>query len=475
MTSGAGDRPAATPRLAGTAQLSEGDSNQTPRRAAWQAGAIGPETRELLDEDERWFLHQSLSTPCLNALEAADGIWITDVEGRRYMDFHGNSVQQVGFRNPRVVEAIKRQLDTLPFATRRYTNQPAVDLARKLASLAPGDLNRVLFTTGGATANSAALQLARVATGRHKTISMWDAFHGGTLDTVSVGGEAQFRSGIGPLMAGTEHVPPPDPYRCPFRCQARLGACDLACADYLEYVLEKEGDVAAVIAESVRNAPYIPSPEYWKAVRAACDRHGALLILDEIPHALGRTGAMFTCENFGVVPDILVIGKGLGGGVMPLAALIARDGLNVAADRALGHFTHEKNPVACAAGLATLEEIEERGLVDWSRELGAWTLERLRDMATRHPLIGDVRGLGLLLGVELVRDRVTRERAIEETEAVMYAALDRGLNCKTTMGSVVNLSPPLVITRDEMGTALAVLDAAISEVEAEFGYLASSD
>ena len=457
--------------LKGTAQLGEGDSNQTPRRAAWQAARLSAETRELLDEDARWFLHQSLSTPCLNALEEADGIWLTDVEGRRYMDFHGNSVQQVGFRNPAVIAAIKLQLETLPFSPRRYTNRPAVALARKLAEKAPGDLNRVLFTTAGATAISAALSLARIATGRHKTVSMWDAFHGATLDTISVGGEAQFRAGIGPLMTGTEHVPPPDPYRCPFRCRARAGACDLACADYLEYVLEKEGDVGAVIAESVRNAPYIPSPEYWQAVRRACDKHGALLILDEIPHALGRTGAFFTCENFGVVPDILVIGKGLGGGVMPLAALIARDGLNVAADRALGHFTHEKNPVACAAGLAAIEEIEARDLVAWSRELGVWSLDRLREMKARHPLIGDVRGLGLLLGVELVRDQTTQERALEETEAVMYAALDRGLSFKTTMGSVINLSPPLVITREEMGQALDILEAAIAAVEVAFGYV----
>ncbi|MEI7742908.1 MAG: aspartate aminotransferase family protein [Chloroflexota bacterium] len=464
------DRPAPA-RDHRTAQLAEGDSNLTPRRAAWQDATLEAETRALLEEDARWFLHQSLSTPCLNALESAEGAWVTDMGGRRYLDFHGNSVHQVGFGNRAVIEAIVRQLETLPFSTRRYTNRPAVDLARKLASLAPGDLNRVLFTTSGATANSAALQLARVATGRHKTISMWDAFHGGSLDTISVGGESQFRAGIGPLMPGTEHVPPPDPYRCPFRCRARAGACDLACADYLDYVLEKEGDVAAVIAESVRNAPYIPTPEYWAAVRAACDRHGALLILDEIPHALGRTGAFFTCENFGVVPDILTIGKGLGGGVMPLAAMIARDSLNVAADRALGHFTHEKSPVACAAGLAAIEEIEQRNLVGWARELGAWTLERLRELTGRHPLVGDVRGLGLLMGVELVRDRVTQERAIDETEAVMYAALDRGLNVKTTMGNVINLSPPLIITRDEMEIALGALDGALTVVEVEFGYV----
>lgn len=433
-------------------ELAEGDTNRSSRRAAWQAEHLDAATRELLAEDPEVFLHQTLSTPCLNVLVEADGAWIQDLQGRRYLDFHGNSVHQVGFRNPRVIAAIKEQLDALPFSTRRYTNRPAIELARKLTSLAPGDLDRVLFVPGGSEAISVALQLARVATGRFKTISMWDAFHGGTLDAVSVGGEAQFRQGIGPLMPGTEHVPPPEPYRCPFGCFSRAAACDLTCAKYLEYVLDKEGDVAAVIAESVRNAPYVPTAEYWQAVRASCDRHGALLILDEIPHALGRTGAFFTCENFGIVPDILVIGKGLGGGVMPLAAIIAREGLNVAASRSLGHFTHEKSPVACAAGLAAIAEIEERGLVVSARELGAHALGRLREMQDRHPLIGDVRGLGLLLGVELVRSRATRERAVDEAEAVMYEALNRGLNLKTTMGNVIHLSPPLVIGREDLDT-----------------------
>jgi 4-aminobutyrate aminotransferase len=445
--------------------LAEGDSNATPRRAEWQARNLDYEARELLAQDARYFLHQSLSTPCLNVVDAADGAWIMDSAGRRYLDFHGNAVHQVGYGNPRVVSAVVEQLHKLPFSPRRYTNRPAIALARKLAELAPGDLSRVLFTTSGATANSAAIQLARVATGRHKTISMWDSFHGGTLDTISVGGEAQFRAGIGPLLAGTEHVPPSDPYRCPFRCQDRVGACDLSCARYLEYVLEKEGDVAAVIAETVRNTPSIPSPEYWQEVRRACDRHGALLILDEVPHALGRTGRFFTVEHFGIVPDMLVIGKGLGGGIMPLAALIARDGLNVAADRALGHFTHEKNPVACAAGLATIAEIEERGLVRQAAELGAWALDELRLMQARHPLVGDVRGLGLLMGVELVRDRATREPAADEAEAVMYECLSRGLSIKTAMGCVLHLSAPLIVTREELGLALAILDDSIAAVE----------
>ena len=249
-----------------------------------------------------------------------------------------------------------------------------------------------------------ALKLARIATGRHKTISMWDSFHGASLDAISIGGEAIFRQDMGPLLPGTEHVPPPDEYRCIYDCADR-GGCDMMCARYVEYVLEKEGDIAAVIAEPIRSTPYIPKPEYWQIIRRACDRHGALLIFDEIPHALGRTGRMFTCENFDVVPDMLVIGKGLGGGILPLAALIAREDLDVAADRALGHYTHEKSPVACAAALATIDFIETQGLVEHARELGRTTLERLREMKERHPLIGDVRGLGLFLGIELVKDR----------------------------------------------------------------------
>jgi len=223
---------------------SEGDVNLTPQRRDWQEGQLGERTRALLAQDARWFLHQSLSTPCLNALTRAGGAWIEDVEGRRYLDFHGNNVHQVGFGHPRVVAAVKAQLDALPFCPRRYTCEPAIELARRLVALAPGDLNRVLFAPGGTSAIGMALKLARVATGRFKTVSMWDAFHGASLDAISIGGEAVFRQGIGPLLPGCEHVPPPDHRHCPFKCGA---ACNLACADYVEYVLEKEGDVAAVI------------------------------------------------------------------------------------------------------------------------------------------------------------------------------------------------------------------------------------
>jgi 4-aminobutyrate aminotransferase len=437
----------------------EGDLNISSRRKAWSEAHISAETRYWLDKDEKFFLRQSLSTPCLNVLAKAEGIYLEDLEGRRYMDFHGNDVHQVGFANPRVLAAVTEQMHALPFCTRRYTNIPAIRLAEKLASLAPGNLKKVLLAPGGTTAIGMALKLARVATGRFKTISMWGSFHGASLDAISVGGEAMFRSGIGPLLPGTEHVPPPNAYRCVFGCN---GSCNLRCADYIEYVLEKEGDVGAVIAETVRNTGVIPPPDYWRRVRAACTRHGALLILDEI-HGLGRTGRLFSCEHYDVVPDILVLGKSLGGALFPLAGIIAREDLDVAPHMALGHYTHEKNPVACAAALATLEFIEEEDLVAKSRELGAWALERLRDMQARQPHIGDVRGLGLLLNVELVEDREKRTPATDLAERVMYEALSLGLSFKVTMGNVITLAPPLTITKEEMARALEILEMSLDK------------
>jgi 4-aminobutyrate aminotransferase len=310
-----------------------------------------------------------------------------------------------------------------------------------------------------------ALKLARIATGRHKTISMWDSFHGASLDAISIGGEAVFRADVGPLLPGCEHVPPPDEYRCLWDCGSR-GGCDLKCASYVEYVLEKETDVAAVIAEPCRATPYIPRAEYWQRIRRACDRHGTLLVFDEIWQGLGRTGRWFSCEHMDVVPDILVLGKGLGGGVMPLAAVVAREELNLAGDRALGHYTHEKNPVACAAGLAVISIIEREGLLAHAQRLGEHALARFREMAQRQRLIGDVRGLGLTLGVELVKDRSTRERASDEAEAVMYRALDYGLSFKLTMGNILLLTPPLIITQEQLDDAIDIIDRCLSEVGA---------
>lgn len=438
---------------------SEGDVNLSSRRTAWQRKHLGEATQKLLAEDARHFLHQSLSTPCLNVLAKAEGSWIEDIEGRRFLDFHGNNVHHLGFGHPRVIEAVTRQMATLPFCTRRYTCEPAIALAGKLAALAPGDLSRVLFAPGGTSAMGIAMKLARAATGRYKTISLWDSFHGASLDAASIGGERLFRDRMGPLLPGTLHAPPPEPQGCPFHCGAQ---CSLQCAGMVEYLMEKEGEIGAVVVETVRSTSAIPPAGYLQRLRDACDRHGALLIFDEIPHGLGRTGRLFTFEHFGVQPDIVVLGKALGGGLFPLAAVIARESLNIAGDLALGHYTHEKNPAACAAALAVLETIEAPGFLERVRSLGAQAAETLRALAARHPLIADVRALGLLLCVVL-RDPATGAPAHDAAERIMYRCLELGLSFKVSMGNVLTLTPPLTITDEEMRFALNALTVAIGE------------
>lgn len=447
----------------------EGEVNTSPRRRDWSACNIDDATRALLDEDARYFLHQSVSTPCLNAIARAEGIWIEDVQGRRYMDFHGNNVHHIGYGHPRLKQAIAEQMDALPFAPRRFACEPATALARKLAEITPGPLAKVLFATGGSDAVEIALKVARAATGRFKTISFWDSFHGAGFGAASIGGEQMFRSGpVGPLLPGAEHVPPFDCYRNPFGYshtgrEAHDGECGRTCANLVRYVLEREGDIAAVVAEPNRAVPYIPPSGFWAEIRRACDDHGALLIFDEIPTGLGKTGRMFACDHDGVVPDILVLGKALGGGILPIAATICRPELDVAGAWAFGHYTHEKNPVTARAALSTIEIIEEDGLVENAANVGEYALERLFGLMDRHTAIGDVRGRGLLIGIELVKDRDSREPDNELAEEILYRALDHGLSFKTTMGNVLTWTPPLVVTREQMGKAIDILDNCLAE------------
>ena len=434
---------------------SEGDVNLGDRRAAWQSTHIDSETRALLDEDARWFLHQSMSTPCLNVVEAAQGAWLTDTAGRRILDIHGNSLHQVGHGHPRVIAAMRETLETLPFSPRRYTNRPAIELARRLCTAAPMEDAKLLFAPGGTAAIGMALKLARLVTGRFKTLSMWDAFHGASLDAISLGGEAVFRRGIGPLLPGTEHVPPCDPAECVFGCG---GTCALRCVDYIDYCLRKEGDVAAVVVETIRCTDVqIPPPDYYRRLRRICDRHGALLILDEIPIALGRTGHLFAIERYGIEPDMVVIGKGLGGGSMPLAALIARSRFDVGQHISLGHYTHEKNPLACAAGLAMLDVIEEERLLARSLRLGEAVtayLERVKNQA-----IASIRSAGLLIGIEL-RDTAAHS-AQDLAEAVLYRCLSDGISFKVGQGKVLVLAPPLNIEEVDLWWALERIVAAL--------------
>jgi 4-aminobutyrate aminotransferase len=433
---------------------------------------IADGARRLVEEDARAFLHQAASTPCLSAVQRAEGVFVEEVGGRRFMDFHGNSVHHLGYGHPRVLAALHDQLDGLTFSPRRFTNEVAVTLARRLGALAPPPLGpraKVLFAPSGNDAMEIALRLARVATGRFKTVSFWDAYHGTGLAASSVGGEREYRSGRnGPLLPGTEHVAPPTCYRCPYGHPERDGrplleVCRLACAGYVRYVLEREGDVAAVVAEPIRSTAYLPPPGFWAEVRAACDALGALLVFDEVPNGLGKTGRFFAFEHFGAVPDVVVLGKALGGGVLPLAAVLARPDLDVAGDLSIGHFTHEKNPLLARAGMATLDVLESEGLVERAAWLGAWALDRLRELARRHPLIGDVRGLGLRLAVELVRDRATKAPATEAASRIARQALARGLNLSVSGPSVLVLSPPLVVTEAELEAALAIVDACLLE------------
>lgn len=439
----------------------EGESNTSEARKAWLRKSMGPKSTPLLKRDANVFLHQSLSSPCVSTIAKAEGIWIEDIEGRRYMDFHGNSVHHIGYGHPRLVAAIKAQLDDLPFAPRRFTNDPAVELAEKLAQIVPGDLGKMLFTTGGSDANEVALKIARAATGRFKTISFWDAFHGAGFGAASVGGEATFRSHIaGPLLSGTEHVAPFACYRCPYN-HAGPETCGLACAKMVEYVLEREGDVAAVIAEPMRAVPYVPPPGFWKTVREACNRHGALLIMDEIPTGLGKTGRMFAFEHDEIIPDIVTLGKALGGGILPIAACVARKQLDVCGDFAIGHYTHEKNPVTARAALTTIQIIEDEGLVRRSAELGEHAIGRLMDELQNVPIVGDIRGRGLMFGIEIVDDRADKTPGNASAERIYYACLEAGLSYKISQGCVLTLSPPLTISRLELDRAIDIVIAAI--------------
>ncbi|HCH6154455.1 aspartate aminotransferase family protein [Vibrio parahaemolyticus] len=447
---------------------SEGDVNTTPARQAWNASMDDERTQALLKRDSEVFLHQAMSTPCLDTLEAAEGIYIQDSTGKKYMDFHGNNVHQLGYGHPHVIKRVQEQIAKLPFSPRRFTNETAIECAEKLTQICGGELNRVLFAPGGTSAVGMALKLARHITGNCKVVSLWDSFHGASLDAISVGGEACFRQGMGPLMAGVERIPPAVSYRGAFPV---TDGSDVHYADYLEYVIEKEGGVGAFIAEAVRNTDVqVPSKAYWKRIREICDKHNVMLIIDDIPNGMGRSGEWFTYQAYDIEPDILCIGKGLGGGLVPIAAMVTKDKYNTAEQISMGHYTHEKSPIGCAAALATMEAIEQDGLLDKVKADSQFMREKLLEMKAKYPVIGDVRGIGMLWGIELVTDHESKARAYDEAEAVLYQCLNNGVSFKVSQGNVIQLSPPLIITREQLTEALAIFEEAIAKVCKDFNY-----
>ncbi|EGQ7946814.1 aspartate aminotransferase family protein [Vibrio parahaemolyticus] len=447
---------------------SEGDVNTTPARQAWNASMDDERTQALLKRDSEVFLHQAMSTPCLDTLEAAEGIYIQDSTGKKYMDFHGNNVHQLGYGHPHVIKRVQEQIAKLPFSPRRFTNETAIECAEKLTQICGGELNRVLFAPGGTSAVGMALKLARHITGNYKVVSLWDSFHGASLDAISVGGEACFRQGMGPLMAGVERIPPAVSYRGAFPV---ADGSDVHYADYLEYVIEKEGGVGAFIAEAVRNTDVqVPSKAYWKRIREICDKHNVMLIIDDIPNGMGRSGEWFTYQAYDIEPDMLCVGKGLGGGLVPIAAMVTKDKYNTAEQISMGHYTHEKSPIGCAAALATMEAIEQGGLLDNVKADSQFMREKLLEMKAKYPVIGDVRGIGMLWGIELVTDHESKARAYDEAEAVLYQCLNNGVSFKVSQGNVIQLSPPLIITREQLTEALAIFEEAIAKVCKDFNY-----
>jgi 4-aminobutyrate aminotransferase len=439
--------------------LTEGDVNKSESRIKWYKTIRSKTAINWLNRDEEIFIHQALSTPCLQILDSCEGIYIYDISGKRYMDFHGNNVHQIGYRNPYVVEKVKNQIDKLPFSPRRFTNQSSIELAEKLTSLLPDGLNRVLFAPGGTSVIGIALKLARIVTGKHQIISLWDSFHGASMDAISAGGEEQFKTGLGPLMPGVSHISPPLNYR-----NSDPSFDDIHYANQLEeLIIQSNESIGAFIIETIRNTDVqIPSKAYWKRIREICTKHKVLLILDEIPIAFGRTGKMFAFEHYGIEPDIICLGKGLGAGIIPIAAVVAREEYNIAAHISLGHYTHEKSPLGAVAGLGMLEFIETSNLLQKVCEDELFVREQLNILELKHTLIGDIRGIGLLWAIELVKDRNTKEKAIKEAEQIMYYCLDLGLSFKVSQGNVLQLCPPLTITRSQLMDAIKILDNAFT-------------
>jgi adenosylmethionine-8-amino-7-oxononanoate aminotransferase len=418
----------------------------------------------------------------------ADGVLYWDVYGKRYLDaLSGIYVVSVGHNNRRVIEAVRQQLDTLHFSPPMHgTNAPAVQLANLLAELAPGDLSAVKFQCGGAEVTEAAIKLARQyhrlsgSPGKYKVISRYLSWHGSTLGSLSASGLKSRKTVNEPLAPGFLHVFPPTCYRCPFG--KSYPDCGITCATLVESVIDLEDadTVAAVMVEPIGHTGGIidPPPEYLPILRAVCDRHNVLLIFDEIITGAGRTGHLFAAETFGVVPDVLCTAKGLSGGYAPLSAMICREGIaetfwGPAAENpgfVEGH-TFEGNPLSCAAGLAVLREILERDLCANARQQGARLRAGFERLAHKYGVIGDVRGKGLLQGIEFVRDLKTKEPFPPETAfglRVGRRALANGLLCRFDPNWLA-FGPALVVTAEQVDEMLNVLDRSLGEVLNELG------
>ena len=416
-----------------------------------------------------------------------DGVRVTDSEGRTYIDVNGgyNSVN-IGYGRSEIAEAAYEQMRKIAYFPNQTTTVPTIKLVEKLAGITPGSLSRVFPVSGGSEANETALKIARAyhhrrgEPNRFKVISRKDSYHGATAGVLWLGGHpAMHREDFEPAYPGMVYAPQPNPYRCELGGKTP-SECAVRCAQAIEDLIVFHGPetVAAVIAEPVATpfgAAVVPGDEYWPMLREICDKYGVLLIADEVVTGFGRTGKMFALEHWGVVPDIMTVAKGLVSSYLPVAAVIAKKEIADVfggQDNYLRHvFTFSGHPVSAAAALKNIEIIEGENLADNAAQTGAYFKEQLQGLSEDHSIIGDVRGIGLLLAVELVSDR--RTKAGFPPEARLPARLtelfqENGLIFRVYR-EVLGIGPPLCITRPEVDEIVNALDRSLGELEADLG------
>lgn len=429
----------------------------------------GPNARQLIELDHQ-YASPSYTRPYPLVVAKGQGAVIEDVDGNEFLDFTaGIAVCSTGHCHPRVVAAIQKQAATLiHMSGTDFYYRPQAELSERLAKLAPGPSSkRVFFTNSGAESVEAAFKLARYQTGRRYMIAFRGAFHGRTMGALSLTGSKTVQvRGFGALVPNVVHVGYPNCYRC--LGHATEARCCLRSLDEIENDLFRHtvppDEVAGIIVEPIQGEGgyIVPSLEFHRQLKALAEKHGILYIADEVQSGMGRTGRMFAIEHWDVEPDIICLAKGIASG-MPLGAIIARSEI-MNWPPGSHASTFGGNPVSCVAALETIALLQEELMAN-AATMGDVLLSRLGDLQRRHPLIGNIRGKGLMIGVELVRDRVTKERAAEERNAVVQAAFRRGLLLLGCGENTLRLCPPLVIDRQQVESALHILEEALEEVE----------
>jgi 4-aminobutyrate aminotransferase len=431
----------------------------------------GPEAQKILALDKR-FISPSYTRDYPLVAKRGQGAIVEDVDGNCFLDFAaGIAVVSTGHCHPDVVRAIQKQAETLIHMSGTDFYYPLLaQLGEKMAQITPGTFpKRVTFGNSGAEAVEAALKIARYHTKRHRFIAFLGAFHGRTLGALSLtASKAVQRRGFGPLLSGVAHVPYPNPYRCPAGHRAPECVCDCVCSELIERQLFRTAvppeEVAAIVVEPIQGEGgyVVPPPGFLDSLRRLADKYGILLIFDEVQCGMGRTGKMWACEHFGVAPDILVTAKGIASG-LPLGVTVARADL-----MSWGPGAHAStfggNPVACAAALETIRLLEEKYIANAAR-LGEYIMGRIADWPNKHRLVGQVRGRGLMIGIELVKDQETREPNPEARNKVIERAFEQGVLILGCGESTVRLMPPLLIDREQADFAVDVLDRCIAEAE----------